>query len=186
VSLQRKLDGFASQKNFSIDQAKNDWVFILNADESLSDELQESIKQLDLNDDIEAYRIARRSYPESKWLAYDDIYPDCQIKLFNRQKVSFGMRKISEFPEVKGRLETIPGDIIHPTYENVADHYRKIVKYAKLEADWTKTRPRYRSAVKEFLVRYIKQSGSKKGWAGLINALLMAYYRLVVRQSINE
>lgn len=43
--FQRKFDNYASQRNYAIQEIKleNEWVFFLDADEYLSDELKEEI-----------------------------------------------------------------------------------------------------------------------------------------------
>jgi len=34
--IQRKFDNFSSQKNYAIDRAKHEWIYILDADERVS------------------------------------------------------------------------------------------------------------------------------------------------------
>ena len=41
--IQRVFDDFSSQKNFAIDLAKNDWIYILDADERVTPELKKEI-----------------------------------------------------------------------------------------------------------------------------------------------
>src|SRR5215211_8889095 len=38
--------GFGAQKQFAVDQAKHDWIFSLDADERVSDELRNSVQRL--------------------------------------------------------------------------------------------------------------------------------------------
>ncbi|OGK10055.1 hypothetical protein A2767_00290 [Candidatus Roizmanbacteria bacterium RIFCSPHIGHO2_01_FULL_35_10] len=48
--FQRKLNNdFAGQRNFGMTKAKNEWVFFLDADEEVSDELQNEIKSIHRN-----------------------------------------------------------------------------------------------------------------------------------------
>ncbi len=44
--IQRPWRGFGDQKNFAIDQATSDWVFILDADERIPDELRREMEQI--------------------------------------------------------------------------------------------------------------------------------------------
>src|SRR6185312_16866134 len=44
--ISRDWPGFAAQKQFAVDQAANDWVFSLDADERVSDELKTSLLKL--------------------------------------------------------------------------------------------------------------------------------------------
>ncbi len=41
--IQRKFDDFSSQKNFAIDNAKYDWIYILDADERVPVDLRKEI-----------------------------------------------------------------------------------------------------------------------------------------------
>src|ERR1044071_2710977 len=41
--------GFGAQKQFAVDQAKHEWIFSLDADEGVSDELKQSIESLRKN-----------------------------------------------------------------------------------------------------------------------------------------
>jgi (heptosyl)LPS beta-1,4-glucosyltransferase len=43
---QRRWNGFGEQKNFAIDQTTCDWVFILDADERISDELRREMETI--------------------------------------------------------------------------------------------------------------------------------------------
>ncbi len=43
ILLQREFDDFSSQKNHAISKASNNWVFILDADEEILDELKKEI-----------------------------------------------------------------------------------------------------------------------------------------------
>jgi glycosyltransferase involved in cell wall biosynthesis len=179
--MQRKLDGFASQKNFGIDQAKHDWVLILDADERVTPELRQAIEQLDPPKGVAGYQFAWKNYLGPKWLAHGGLYPDYHTRLINRHHARYGKREIHETLDMDGATETLPGDIIHLTYASSQAYLAKVLKYARQEARWSNKKPSYRSAVKEFLVRYFKQQGFKDGWAGLVSASLLAYYRLVIR-----
>jgi glycosyltransferase involved in cell wall biosynthesis len=41
--IKRKFDDFSSQKNFAIDQASYDWIYILDADERVTPEVEKEI-----------------------------------------------------------------------------------------------------------------------------------------------
>ena len=44
--LQRKFDNFSSQKNFAIEHASHSWIFLLDADERVSTELQKEVLEV--------------------------------------------------------------------------------------------------------------------------------------------
>ena len=41
--IKRKFDDFSTQKNFAIEQAKNPWIYILDADERVTPEVEKEI-----------------------------------------------------------------------------------------------------------------------------------------------
>src|SRR5215210_4083982 len=45
----RRWPGYSDQKNFAADQARNDWIFSLDADERVSDELAREVELLTLD-----------------------------------------------------------------------------------------------------------------------------------------
>ena len=178
----RKFDGFASQKNFAIDKAKHDWVLILDTDERLSAVLRDEIQALEPERGVVAYRFRWRNYLGGKWLAHGGLYPDYHTRLVNRKHGRYGEREVHETLDLEGRTGELAGDVIHLTYADTGAYYRKVLRYAQEEARWTKQRPSLGSVPKEFLVRYLKLGGWRDGWAGLVSAYLLAYYRLVIRQ----
>jgi glycosyltransferase involved in cell wall biosynthesis len=182
--LRRKLDGFASQKNFGIEQCHHDWVLILDADERVTPELLAAIRALEPPREAAAYKFAWRNYLGKKWLAHGGLYPDYHTRLIDRRRAHYGQREVHELLEIDGETRALRGDIIHLTYADTRAYLAKVRKYARLEAKWTRQRPTLRSVIKEFLVRYFKQEGYKDGWAGLVSAKLRAYYRWIVWRSV--
>src|SRR3954469_12772956 len=61
--INRPWPGFAAQKQFAADQAQHDWIFSLDADERVSEELRHSIDDLLYTGEsqlADGYRLARR------------------------------------------------------------------------------------------------------------------------------
>src|SRR3989344_7867941 len=62
-------DNFAQQRNFALKKAKGDWIFFLDADERVSDELKKEIKNsIKESDDFAGYTLKRRDYFLGRWL----------------------------------------------------------------------------------------------------------------------
>ena len=179
----RKLDGFASQKNFGIEKAKNDWVLILDADERVSPALAKEI------DDIapaktSAYSIPFKNHLGTHWLRYGGLYPDRHVRLFDKRKAKYGAREVHEMLNISGDVEELSGDIIHYTYKNYSEYWAKVRKYSKLEAQTRQNKPRYRHVVKEFISRYLIQKGYKDGIDGLFSAIALSFYLLLMRREM--
>ncbi len=55
--------GFSAQKQFAVDEAAHDWIFSLDADERVTDELREEIRGLaDKEKHADGFRAPRLSY----------------------------------------------------------------------------------------------------------------------------
>jgi glycosyltransferase involved in cell wall biosynthesis len=85
--INRGWPGFALQKQFATDQAANDWVLSLDADERVSPELKTSILKLVDQDPghlADGYLIPRRSFYMGRWIRGGGWYPDKQLRLFRK------------------------------------------------------------------------------------------------------
>ncbi|MDP2865017.1 MAG: glycosyltransferase family 2 protein, partial [Elusimicrobiota bacterium] len=72
-------------KQFAIDQASSDWVFILDADEEITPALRAEIKRvLAAPSDAAAYALPRKNFYFGRWLRHGGKYPDTQLRLFRR------------------------------------------------------------------------------------------------------
>lgn len=178
----RKLDGFATQKNFGIDKTTNDWVLILDADERLSIALQKEIQALRPIKGIVAYKINFQNHLGKKWLKHGGLYPDPHVRLFNKKFARYGDREIHEQLNISGKTGKLKNDIIHYTYASFKEYKAKVEKYAKLEAKADTKRPSPIHPYRVFLIHYIKENGYKDGWAGFRSAWLLAHYQVLKRR----
>lgn len=185
IVIKRKLDGFATQKNFGIDKTKNDWVLILDADERISAELASEIQAL-TKPRAAAYSMPFKNFIGKKLLRHGGLYPDHHTRLFNKKLARYGQREIHEMLDIKGEVAKLNGPVIHLTYANYREYYQKVKRYAALEAKVSSDAPSVARIVKEFGHRYLKLRGYKDGFAGLVSAVLLAYYQLELRRLRRE
>ena len=130
--------GFGVQKQFAVDQAKHEWIFSLDADERVSDELKKSIQSLrNAKEVADGYEIARRTYYQQRWIRGGGWYPDRQLRLFRKSKGRWKQRHIHESVKMDpgARVERLDGDLLHYTSPDAAYHNRMIgERYAPLAA----------------------------------------------------
>jgi len=132
--------GFGAQKQFAVEQARHEWIFSLDADERVSDELKESIQTLREKPDDElgdGYQIARRTYYQKRWIRGGGWYPDRQLRLFRKHKGHWKQRHIHESVTMDpgARVEQLKGDLLHYTSQDAAHHHKMIgERYAPLAA----------------------------------------------------
>lgn len=179
--LDRELDGFAAQKNFGIDQAKNDWILILDADERLTPELAAEIKALKETGGVCGYSMPFRNHVGRRWLRHGGLYPDRHTRLFDRRKARYGEEQVHEQLACDGKILPLKHDVIHLTYRDWSEYKKKVVRYAELEARQS-ARPSWVFISKTFYRKFIREQGWRDGLAGLASAWLLTYYQIVMRR----
>jgi glycosyltransferase involved in cell wall biosynthesis len=132
--------GFAEQKQFAADAAEHDWIFSLDADERLSDELRNSVDKLRAAEEsqlADGYSIARRAFYMGRWIRGGGWYPDRQLRLYRKSRGRWLGPHIHESVKMDqgARVEILPGDLLHYTTDNPTEHKRMIEeRYAPLGA----------------------------------------------------
>ena len=187
--IRRQWAGFSDQKQFAAEQAVHDWIFSLDADERVSEELKAGISDLRKNSNKEVadgYRVARRSYYQGRWIRGGGWYPDWQLRLYKKARGHWGPRLIHESVKMDSdaRVGKLPGDILHNTSKDSAYHHRMIgERYAPLAAqqmleDGRRTTPLKIAAAAPtaFISSYILKGGFRDGLAGLSIASFAAHH----------
>ena len=134
---QRAFDNFASQRNFALENLpfKYDWIFILDADEIIPLILKKEIqlKLLNVEENINGFRIRRRDYLNDTWLKYSQISP-FYIRLIRKGKARYH-REINEVLEVEGKVENFESYFNHFPFSKGYTHWlNKHNQYSSMEA----------------------------------------------------
>ena len=187
--IARDWPGFAAQKQFAIEQAAHDWVFSLDADERVSNELKAEIAKLRELPEAklaDGYRIPRRSYYQGRWIKGGGWYPDLQLRLFRKSRGRWEPRHIHESVKLDSgaRVEKLAGDILHYSVRDAAHHHRMIgERYAPLAAQQMFEEGRQTSAMKiataapaAFIRSYLLKGGFRDGLAGISIASFAAHH----------
>jgi len=185
----RDWPGFAAQKQFASDSATHDWIFSLDADERVSDELRGSIEDLLYTRETllaDGYRIARRSFYMGRWIQGGGWYPDYQLRLYRKQRGRWEGAYIHESVKMDAdaRIEKLKGDILHYTVRGATHHHRMIgERYAPLGARQMFEQGRRTSpfgiataAPAAFTRSYFLKGGFRDGLAGLAIASFAAHH----------
>jgi len=180
--------GFGAQKQFAVDQAQNDWIFSLDADERVSDELRNSIQACKQRETHPAagYLVSRRTFYQDRWIRGGGWYPDKQLRLFNRTRGHWKQRQIHESVEMDPgtRVGELAGDLLHYTSPNAAHHHRMIgERYAPLAAQQMFEEGRRASVLgvvsagpAAFIRSFILKGGFRDGFAGFTIASFAAHH----------
>jgi len=184
--VEHAFEGYGAQKRFAAEQASNDWVMQLDADEAVSPELEQSIRSLDEKTAMSGYKINILTNYCGKWIKHGGWYPNPKIRLVDRRKGSMSMDKVHEKWELNepgDKFGQLKGDLLHYSYYTIADHIYKINNYSEISAKADAERGRTCSKLKVilapkwfFIVQFIFRLGFLDGFAGYILCKNSAYY----------
>lgn len=134
----REWEGYSATKNYANTLAKHPWILSLDADEALSPELQDSIRQqlmLPLPDH-RVFSFNRLTNYCGSWIRYSGWYPDRKIRIWHRD---FGKweGEIHENLVFTGEPEIVhlKGDLLHYSFYTRAEHLRQIDRFTTLAAE---------------------------------------------------
>ena len=135
------------KKNWALENLpfKHEWVLILDADEELSPEAEEEIRELceRNNRSLEGYFINRRFMFMGKWLRHA-YYPNWNLRLFKHRlgryekltdlSTESGDVEIHEHIKVRGIAGKLKSEINHYAFPSVEEFVRKHNRYSNWEA----------------------------------------------------
>ncbi len=136
--IQNPFVGHIQQKNFAMEQASNDWILSLDADEALSEELALAIKKVKSAEksQVNLYEMNRLTNYCGSWVKHCGWYPDTKVRLVNRKFAKWG--GVNPHDKLEGskqeKVEFLKGDILHYSYYTKEDHLKQIEYFSKIAA----------------------------------------------------
>lgn len=183
--IQRAWGGYRDQKAYAHSQATKDWVLLVDSDERVTDELQREIVTLlaQQNDSCAGYAVPRLVYYLGRWWWRGGWYPDYGVRLFRRDRASWGGTDPHERIIVDGRVQRLQNPLHHFSYRNIDDHFERINRFTSISSRelkheggrWRLIDALLRPAVR-FFRSYIIKRGFMEGFAGFYVALSAAVY----------
>jgi len=181
------------QKNFGFAKATGDWILSIDADEEVSKELAEVIKNIlkakpSSIANINGFWIPRKNFMFGKWIKENTgWYPDYQLRFFRKGKGKYESQHVHEDLFVEGETEKLKEHIIHHNYDSIEQYVKKILIYAPNEAE-EYLRGDYkfsyfdviRFPLNDFMAWFFARKGYKDGFHGLVLALMQAFYHFLV------
>lgn len=127
--------GYAAQKNFAAACASFDWILSIDADESLSEELEGEISELKTRTpDCAGYSMPRLAQYLGRWILHGGWYPDRKIRLYDRTHAEWAGDYVHESVRVEGRVGRLEGKLLHFTCDSLSAHLRTLDRYTTLAA----------------------------------------------------
>jgi len=172
----REWEGYASQRSFALKEAKNEWIFPLDADERCTKELKEEILSIinNPNTSENGFWIPRKNFFLNHWLKHSGWYPGYQMRLFRKDKTSVADRLVHEGYEVEAKTGKLKSDILHYTVNSISDYMNKVNNYSTLQALEKSGRGKVKFSdlflrpLAAYLQQYFLQGGFLDGIPGLM------------------
>ncbi|MBC7802876.1 MAG: glycosyltransferase family 2 protein [Candidatus Parcubacteria bacterium] len=184
--------GFGRQKQFAVEQASNDWVLCLDADERVSPELAASLVRILESPAAAVYRMARRNRFLGRWLRHGEGYPDWSARLFDRRHARWSDDTVHEKLLYAVSPGTLEGELLHESAEDLGRYLEKQNRYSSLAAVELHRRGRQASVATlllspmvRFFKFYVMRLGFLDGFPGLVHISIgcmnsfMKYAKLV-------
>lgn len=173
--VQQPWLGFGLQKQKGVDLARHDWVFVLDSDEVITQELQNEIIFTCKTFTCKGYFVPRINYFFGKPIKRMGLYPDATLRLFDRKSAHFSESAVHEKVILNGESTQLQSPMLHYAYDTIEQFIAKQNRYSSLGAkhnflkallnpSWT------------FFKLFILKGGILEGWRGYVIAKLYAQY----------
>ncbi len=194
--IEQKFLGYIEQKNFALKSATYNHVVSLDADESLSEDLQKIIIDLKSNWNYDGYYCKRFNYFCGQWIKYTTWYPDKKLRVFDRRKAQW--KGVNPHDQVvlndnKGKTKLLKGDILHTTYQSYSEFNKRVEMFSSISAkahyDIGKKAPISKIIINPtwaFIQSYIIKLGFLDGLNGFIISVQTANIRFLKYIKLRE
>jgi glycosyltransferase involved in cell wall biosynthesis len=180
---QHRFMGFGPQKQMALELTRHRWVLLLDADEMLSAELQQEIRDL-MARGPSADGYALRRHEQHYWrMSSFRVRPDYFLRLFDKTKGRFTEKRVHAAPTVTGDVARLRHHFLHFGMPTVHSKVRKINDYSSGLVQDKVTRgkkgnpwmmvfypPLY------FVRQYLVERQVANGWVGFIGSGISAFY----------
>ena len=123
--IQRKFKNFADQRNFALQQATNNWILFIDADELIPEKLKnEILAEINNPDGTVAFMVKRLYFFKQKRIRFSGFQTDTTYRLFQNGKVKYIEDKIvHEMPQIDGKCKLLKNNMLHYCFDSTA-HYK--------------------------------------------------------------
>jgi glycosyltransferase involved in cell wall biosynthesis len=164
-------------RQFGVQQAVHEWVLILDADETVSTETPERLKEIMRSERTSGVRLPRKNHWKGRFLNCCGWYPDNQLRFLRKSQSKFPAL-IHHQPEVQGEILSLPANgecfIIHDAVLSWSSRLEKLARYGRFSAEAMIQKGRSVGVVGvffrtlfAFVVNYLFKGGVLRGELGL-------------------
>ncbi|MCF8346776.1 MAG: glycosyltransferase family 2 protein [Bacteroidales bacterium] len=134
--IQHTFHSHIDQKNWAITQARYPHILSLDADEALSEKLEQSIAQVKADWQYDGYYFNRMTNYCGKWIRHTTWYPSRKLRLWDSRKGHWGgINPHDKFIlDAGSSRKHLRGDILHYSYYAIHEHFEQIEKFSTISA----------------------------------------------------
>ena len=181
---QREYLGAASTKNYAIDRAAHDWIFIVDADERVTPKLRDEIlRTLDGPLERWAYSVGRLNFMMGKPVRFSGLQRDRVTRLFHRKHARYPNKRVHADLLVDGETIALRHKMDHYYIRSFDHMIAKMTRYAYwaaaqmfIDGKTTSAFGIFGHALGKFVRDFIFNFGFLDGARGLISVGMHVYY----------
>ena len=177
-------------REFGIKKANTSWVFLLDADERMTEELAEEIVKIlksEIRNQKSYYKVPRQNiFGRQKWLRHGGWWPDHQIRLINTKYFKGWPKAIHSTPEIGGEFGYLKNPIKHFFHGDLGRMVEKTIIFENIESDLlykanktVGTPTFFRKFLGELYRRLFANFGFLDGSFGIIESIYQAYSKTI-------
>jgi glycosyltransferase involved in cell wall biosynthesis len=125
--LHRDWTGYRDQKNYGADQAAQEWVLCIDADEVVSPDLREAIlNEFHTKPTCDGFELNRHAIYAGKTINHCGWYPQWRLFLYRKGKARWSGGEPHTVVDFRGSCtQRLRGDLYHFTYDSIRQHFAK-------------------------------------------------------------
>ena len=193
-----KFKSHGKQIMFALKFVKNEWVFVLDADEKFSTNLNNELIHFSPSDSMFAYKVKRLNYFSGKRIKFGTWRNDFPVRLFHKEYCKYNDLRVHASLSCEGDIGLLSNSLYHYSYKNIDHYVRKVGRFSSGAAQGIYDLGKKTSLIKivsislfRFLKSYIFLRGCKDGKYGFFIALLESFYvalkySLLLEMNINS
>ncbi len=174
-------------RQFGIEKAPTDWVFLLDADERIPHELAEEMQQTITNTAFTHFKIPRKNiFGRKVWLKHGGWWPDYQIRLIYKPSFKEWPARIHSTPVLEGSMGYFHNPFLHYFHGDVEKMVEKTIIYEDIESELLANAGRpastatfFRKFAGEFFRRFVKNTGFMDGSTGILESVYQAFSKTI-------
>jgi glycosyltransferase involved in cell wall biosynthesis len=193
--FQKEYKGHIDKKRFAVSKASHDWVFSIDADERVTQELKEEILGVLEKGagKVVGYDMPRMTRHLERWILHGEWYPDRVTRLFRRSRMRYEGTEPHDRVILGGQRGHFNGMLLHYNYRDFAHQIQTVQAYSDVAAKALFAEGRHAGFRNlflrppfKFLKCYILKRGFLDGWPGFIIAATSAFYVLAKYAKLYE